>query len=222
MPSPRTAATLRATASGGGAVLSAATGAMGAVRRAAKPLHPRGEVCAGRLLRHGGADGGTPTGVPWLDEPGQDDVLVRRSRAVGLPPGWPDVHGLAVRVPTGAASYADLLLASTGTGRVTRFLLTASRSPTRRPMTTLLPYRSPTGPRLLLARAVGDGSRWELAHAVGRGPWQPFGELRLGEEVADALVSFDPVQHRLPGLEQYPAVIRLREPAYARARSTRR
>lgn len=213
---------LRAAASGGGAVLSAATGAIAAVRRAAKPLHPRGEVCTGRLLRHGRLDDTEPTWVPWLDEAGEDDVLVRRSRAVGLPAGWPDVHGLAVRVPTGEASYADLLLASTGAGRVTRFLLTASSSPTGRPMTTLLPYRSPGGPLLLLAQAVDDGSTWELAHATGRGPWRPFGELLLGEQVGDPLVSFDPLANRLPGLEQYPAVVRLREPAYARARSTRR
>lgn len=37
----------------------------------------------------------------------------------------------------------------------------------------------------------------------------------------DADVSFDPVTNRLPGLEQYDAVQRLREPAYRTARAAR-
>ena len=45
----------------------------------------------------------------------------------------------------------SLLLASTGLGRLTRFTLTAARSPYRRPLTTLLPYRTPAGAVLLSA-----------------------------------------------------------------------
>ena len=48
----------------------------------------------GRIYRHGLDPG---TGVPWIDEPGEDEV-VRLSRAIGLR-GLPDIHGLAVRVP---------------------------------------------------------------------------------------------------------------------------
>jgi hypothetical protein len=50
-------------------------------------------------------------------------VLVRQSRAVGLPPRVPDIFGLAVQVPTQDGRHVDLLLASTGVGRLTRFTL---------------------------------------------------------------------------------------------------
>src|SRR5689334_13350477 len=99
----------RAASSAGGRVLRAATGVV-AARPAAKPLHPRGSVVTGTLHRFG-AD--AKAGVAWLDQPGDDRVLVRRSRAIGLPSPAPDVFGLAVRVPTDGG-YGDLLFASTG------------------------------------------------------------------------------------------------------------
>jgi hypothetical protein len=175
-------------------------------------------VTHGRLFRTGAVPA---TGVAWLDEAGQDDVLVRRSRAIGLPGSVPDIHGLAVRVPRPDGGYGDLLLASTGWGRLTRFVLTASRSPQARPMTTLLPYRTDRGPLLLGARATGAES-FELAVASPEGEWIRFGELRLSARPAgDPEISFDPVAHQRPGLEQYDAVERLREPAYQSARGTR-
>lgn len=203
-------------ASVGGAALAGATRVVAAVRPADKPLHPRGEVSGGRLRRTGGDQ---RTGVAWLDEPGDDDVLVRRSRAVGLPAPLPDIHGLAIRVPL-QTGHADLLLASTGLGRVTRFTLTGGRSPDSRPMTTLLPYRSPTGPLLLAAVPRPNG--FDLAWARPDGPWHGFGELVVGEaSTGDALVSFDPVRNPVPGLDTYDWVRRLREPAYGTARHSR-
>lgn len=130
---------VRSIATAGGGALAVAARGLAALRPTVKPLHPRGQVVVGRLQRFGVA---SPTGVAWLDQPGEDEVLVRRSRAVGLPDAVPDVHGLAIRVPVGEGSYADLLLASTGWGRVGRFVLSASRDPGGRPLTTLLPYRS--------------------------------------------------------------------------------
>ena len=76
----------------------------------------------GRLVRTGS---GEPSGVPWLDAVGEDEVLVRFSRAIGLPRALPDIHGIAMRVPA-EDRFGDLLLASTGLGRLTRFVLTAS------------------------------------------------------------------------------------------------
>ncbi len=93
-------------------------------------------------------------------------------------------------------------------------------------MTTLLPYRSAAGPLLLGARAAGTG-RVELACTVARpipaGRWRHVADLLVcEEEVPDGdRISFDPVRHRLPGLEQYRWVERLREPAYAEARRSR-
>jgi hypothetical protein len=202
-------------ASAGGAVLAGATRVVAALRSAVKPLHPAGVVLAGRIHRHGSEP---LSGVPWLDEPGESDVLVRLSRAVGLPAALPDIHGLAIRVRTDEGD-ADLLLASTGWSRFSRFLLTASRDPSARPMTTLLPYRTQTGPLLIGARAMGPHSH-TLAWALRGGPWQTFGVLILsGATAAHQDISFDPVRHQLPGLEQYRAVARLREPAYHRARA---
>jgi hypothetical protein len=203
--------------SAGGAILAAGTRAVATVRPSSKPLHPRGIVLRGRLYRHGAT---VRSGVPWLDEAGEDDVEVRLSRAVGLPAAVPDIHGLALRVPT-ADGFGDILFASTGWGRLGRFVLTASRDPRRRPMTTLLPYRTESGPVLLGARSVGSET-YDLSWAHPDGDWHVFGSLRLSTQRAgDQDISFDPVLHPVGGLEQYPAVERLREPSYDNARRSR-
>jgi hypothetical protein len=209
----------RAASTAGGQVLRAAIGVI-AVRPAAKPLHPRGSVVRGTLHRFGN---GERTGAAWLDEAGDDQVVVRVSRAVGLPSPLPDIHGLALRVPTPGGGHGDLLLATTGLGRLTRFTLTAARSPYRRPLTTLLPYRTPTG-AVVVAAQFRDDTTVGLAWARGRGRWHAFAELVLQEDPVredDRLLSFDPVRNTLPGLATYGWVRRLREPAYATARRCR-
>ncbi|WP_205475054.1 hypothetical protein [Nocardioides sp. SYSU D00038] len=201
----------------GGDVLAVLTGALSAVRPAPKPLHPDGRLRLAVLHRDGLAE---PVGVPLLDGPGPVPVLARESRAVGLPAPLPDVHGLALRTTRADGRPADLLLASTGTGPVTRFVLTVGRTPYARPMTTLLPYRSSAGPLVLGVVARGE-HELELRCAVAAGAWQRVGTLALGEPAPDQEISFDPVVHRPEGLEQYGWVLRLREPAYARARASR-
>jgi hypothetical protein len=210
----------RAASSAGGQLLRTATAITGA-RPAAKPLHPRGSVVPGTLHRFGAHD---KAGAAWLDEVGDDQVLVRQSRAVGLPSPLPDIFGLAVRVPTERGRHGDLLFASTGVGRLTRFVLTPARSPYGRPLTTLLPYRTPAG-AVLLSAVFRDKITVALAWAVGSGSWHPFAELSLHKDPVDEpdpLVSFDPVRHVLPGLETYDWVRRLRGPAYSTARRSRR
>lgn len=211
---------VRAASSGAGQILSAATGLV-AARPAAKPLHPRGSVVAGTLRRFGSED---TTGAAWLDQAGEDQVVVRLSRAIGLPAPAPDIFGLAVRVPGDGVPQGDLLFASTGLGRLTRFTLTAARSPYARPMTTLLPCRTPVG-AVLLSAVFQDECTVALAWAVRSGSWHPFAELVLHRTPAgegDGPLSFDPVRNALPGLEPYAWVRRLREPAYATARRSRR
>lgn len=84
------------------------------------------------------------------------------------------------------------------------------------------PSRTVCGAVVLGARASGPGG-YQLFWATYDGEWQRFAELVLGDEpAADQHISFDPVRHRLPGLEQYPVVVRLREPAYRTARKSRR
>ena len=210
---------VRAASSAGGQVLRAATGVVSA-RPAAKPLHPRGAVVRATLRRSGGD---ARTGAAWLDRTGDDQVLVRHSRAVGLPAPMPDIFGLALRVPTEPGRHGDLLFASTGLGRLTRFTLTPSLSPYARPLTTLLPYRTPAG-AVLLSAVFRDERTVVLAWAARSGAWHQFAELSLREdpvEETDLPVSFDPVRNTLPGLETYDWVRRLREPAYFTARSRR-
>jgi hypothetical protein len=144
------------------------------------------------------------------------------SRALGLPSGFPDIHGLALRAAS-TKGHGDLLLASTGLGRFTRFSLTVTRSLRGRPMTTLLPYRTPSG-AVVIAATFHDDNRARLAWAVRTGAWHTFAELVLEDE-PDAHdeedVSFDPVRNVLPGLENYRWVELLREPSYATARRSR-
>lgn len=200
----------------GGAALAGATSAIAHLRPAAKPLHPRGQVWTAKLTRHGLTE---PMGVPWLDESGIDQALVRLSAAVGLPDGWPDFKGIAIRtrVPDG---QADLLLATTGAGAMTRFMLAPARSATGHVHTCLLPYRGPDGP-VMLAAVPADEGRFTLLCATLTGPWQTFGDLELFEP-QPGNPSFDPIeQASLPGLDHYNWVRRLRAPAYRTAREER-
>jgi hypothetical protein len=201
-----------------GSVLGVGARTLGAVRPARKPLHPAGRVVTGRLHRRGLEP---PVGVAFLDAPGHQPVLVRESRSIGLPESLPDIHGLAVRVTNPDGSPGDLLLATTGWGRLTRFVLTLARTTYGRPMTTLFPYRTDAGPVLLGARSAEPGVV-QLACAIGGGPWRSFAELAISQQDApDPTISFDPVTNQIPGLEQYPAVTRLRAPAYRSARRSR-
>src|SRR5688572_15363238 len=207
----------RAIASAGGRLLAGATALLADARSTEKPLHPEGQLFRGRLLRYGAEE---PSGVAWLDEPGDDEVLIRTSRAVGTPSPLPDIHGLAIRVPDPTGGFADLLLATTAWNRIGRHLLvpTFSVGPT---LTTLLPYRTAAGPVVIGARHVGTAYQLSWAR-VGR-PWRELGELFPDASgVADATVSFDPVRHSPPGMGQYPWIVRLRERSYATARAHRR
>lgn len=202
-------------AGAGGTALGLTFRTASAVRPTLKPLHPRGRVRHGIWHRTGLAPA---LGVPLLDEGGALPVVLRTSRAVGLPPWLPDVHGLALRVPL-EDGHADFLLASTGWGRVSRFVLTGGRDPGSRPLTTLLPYRSPAGPLVLGARLQDGGV--SLACAVGTGPFRSLGHVVLGTDAGDPAVAFDPVRNQAPDLPVPDWVARLREPAYAGARDAR-
>ena len=208
----------QAASAAGGLVLGGAARVLGAVRPSAKPLHPKGRVVRACLYR----DGLEPAlGVEFLDTKGIDEVLVRESRAIGLPGSVPDIQGLAVRVPKPDGTYGDLLFATTGWGKLTRFTLTTSRTTYGRPMTTLLPYRTEAGPIVLGAKGVG-GHSVELSCAIGDGEWRRVADLVITEQDAgDPTISFDPVLNQLPGLEQYDAVVKLRAPAYDAARDSR-
>ena len=216
-PDPRDSALLTLARTGGGLLAGVVQG-LTALRPNDKPLHPLGEVRHGLLARTGQRP---ETGVPWLDEVGDDEVLLRWSRAVGLPAPLPDIHGLALRVPLEGGRCADLLFATTGWSTPLRPLLLARLNHSA-PMTTLLPYTTPRGGSVVLgARPHGEG-RTTLYVASPVGAWRAFAELTESDEPAvDEPISFDPVLNHLPDLP-FPAwVSRLREPAYWVARQSR-
>jgi hypothetical protein len=211
----------RAASTAAGAGLGLVFGTVARVRPADKPLHPRGTQFSGVLERWGTR---RPRGVDWLDGTGTEKVLIRFSRAMGLPGPLPDILGLTLRVQASTWS-ADVLLATTGTGTPGRFALLPRRSPATE-YGSLLPYRAPSGPVLFLARC-GDGDPYPSAITlcVGgpRDQWDAFGQIALGGECtpSDPTLSFDPLLNVVPGLEIYPWVFELRERAYAAARRSR-
>ncbi|SNT03684.1 hypothetical protein SAMN06893096_11417 [Geodermatophilus pulveris] len=205
-------------------------------RRRTKPMHPRGAVLDAVLERTGGP---AWWGVPWLAGRGEQPVLARLSRGGGLPAPLPDLLGLAVRVP-GPEGPVDLLLSTTGRGRLTR-LLPVPRRDAAAVYTSVMGYRSVAGTvRLAALPAPGAGPVTPepgpvgaaaaagrlvltLAAARGAGPWRPFARLRLLAPVpgGDPDVRFDAVRHPPPGLVPDGPMARFRAPAYAAAQRAR-
>jgi hypothetical protein len=223
-------------------VLSALTGGagrlvavpLGAIARwrGGKPMHPRGAVFDAVLERQGG-----DWGVPWLDARASDPVVVRLSRGAGLPAPLPDLLGLAIRL-RGDDGPVDLLLTTTGRGRLTR-LVPFLRRDTAAVYSSIMGYRSDAGSLRLaafpeadgvpsdpepLAGAVSlDGLGFILAACRGLGPWRPFARLSLRGPLPslDPDVRFDAVRNPPPGLVPDGPMARFRAPAYARARAER-
>jgi hypothetical protein len=190
--------------------------------RGRKALHPRGEVLHGLIDRRGSV---SRTGVPWLDEAGTDDVAVRFSRSLGLPTPHPDILGLALQIPVATGQFADVLLATTGTGLLGRYVLLPARQQGVRAYSSLFPYRTVAGPLLLAAIPTASNPRhFELAYSRPKGPWLSFGTLEVMEAAYpghDLDLSFDPVLNVIPGLPSYDWAARLRRRSYAASRQAR-
>ncbi|WP_253874382.1 hypothetical protein [Promicromonospora umidemergens] len=211
-----------------GAALGAATAVVRRWRR--RPLHPAGSVFTGTLhLEAAAAPGAEALGAPVTHS-----VAVRVSRAAGLPAPLPDVFGLALHWTAGGRSQ-DLLLAATGLGRVTRFLLAPRARPLEGGFGTLMPFQDLDGRPVLLAAAVADGRRRRgatttslagtelvLLSARPGGPWRRLGLLRCGRPTGVETPRLDPVQNPPGALSTYPWAAALRAPAYRAARTGRR
>lgn len=206
-----------------GAVLRAATAAVRRLRPAPRPLHPRGVVRRGTLvLDDSDAPGARELGAPYVAT-----AVARVSRAAGLPRPLPDVFGIAVRWQRDGRPQ-DLLLSTTGLGRLSRFLLVPRRHPLAGPHGTLMPFLDADGRAVLVAAVPmpdtpDDGSiDLILLSARPGGPWQRCGRLvcpaRPGD-ADDADLRFDPVAH-VPGDLRVPAwAARVRRPSYRAARA---
>lgn len=213
-----------------GRVLQLGFGVAGLVRPAAKPLHPAGTLQPVTIRRFG-LSTDHQVGVPWIDEPGTTRAVARFSRATGLPQAVPDIHGLAIRMQRSDGTPADILLATTGLGPATRFVLMPSRSAFTNAYSTLIPYKTPRGPVLMAAIPRAPGARsLDLAIAAPRGSWIVFGVLEVddpqdehGERLGsgDESISFDPVLNQLDDLDYYAWATQLREGAYQAARWSR-
>jgi hypothetical protein len=190
--------------------------------RGRKALHPRGQVLQGLISRDGSV---RRTGVPWLDESGTDHVAVRFSRSLGLPAPRPDILGLALRIPAQPGHFGDLLLATTGTGLLGRYVLLPARRHGVRAYTSLFPYRTQAGPLLLAAIPTsGSTQQYELAYSRLTGPWLSFGTLKVAQMASrgdDLDLCFDPVLNVVPGLETYEWAAQLRRFSYAASRRAR-
>ncbi len=201
-----------------GQVFGQVLGAVAALRNA-KPLHPRGVVHAGTLVRRGAA-----TGVPLLDDAGPRPCLVRTSRSIGLPAPLPDIHGVALRLEEDGRPV-DLLFATTGSGTLTRYVLRPVRSP-QAALTTMMPLRTPSGAlqlRLTPAGQSGTAQEWVLSVSTpARRTWEPIAHLVAGtgpaRPDADPPLRFDPVRHVPAGASVDRWIRLVRDPSYVLAR----
>ena len=157
-----------------GAVL-ALTAALAALLRRDKPLHPVGHHGTGYLRVINPAP---ELGIEAISRGGTRSCQARWSRAMGLPQGWPDIEGLALRLHDAGVDGddADVLFASTGSRPWNRYLLVL-RGPRRfGRLTTLLPVRARS--RAVTFRLSPSGDTRD-----GRGLGV---ELALGERAHDA------------------------------------
>lgn len=188
------------------------------VVRRPRPIHPRGEIFEGHVNWLDRAN--VASGITWIDKlpgSGSQPVTARVSRSVGLAPPLPDVIGLAFRFQTNNGP-ADLALASSWLSVPGRFLLRPGRSISGT-FSSLMPYRSETGPVVVGARTRRRGSgQWEieLLHATSTSTWRRFAvvslETRALPDRAD--LRFDPIRNALPGADAYPWTRRLRQRSY--------
>jgi hypothetical protein len=188
--------------------------------RRGRALHTRGTTYHATLRI---ADHGQVYGVPLLDRPGTFRALARLSRGGGLPPGWPDVMGVAVRIfdADGAGADADLLV-STVLGAVP--LARHVPFPRRRhhgPYTTIAGYRTAGGRRYLAMWPEGDG-RFVVAVGGRFDRFRPIAAMVLDARAPDdATLAFDPVRCRPAGLLADGGLQRLRAVAYRGSRAGR-
>jgi len=176
--------------------LARAFALLGRLRRG-RAVHGRGEAWHGELRvpaasRSSDVGGTERWGAPLLDEPGTHAVLVRRSRALGLPSWLPDVTGVAIRVldAGGTGLHQDLLLDTGGRSVIGRRVPTLHLAGHEQHYSSLLTWQAGSGKVMFGARATGPSSM-QLLLARSSGPWQAWATLtlteRLPRDAADAL-----------------------------------
>jgi hypothetical protein len=118
-------------------------------------FHPSGVLASGSIERLAPPGDGLPIS--------SSEVVGRVSKGAGLPGGLPDVAGLAWRMPPGAFAPTpwDVLLASAGAGKMSRFALRPALSWSAVSMSSLMPLRYRDQHWWVGARLVTDvAARW--------------------------------------------------------------
>lgn len=211
--------------------------AAGAWVRRNRVFHPTGMPLTGALHA---VDGGYKQLLGSTDRP----VVARISKGVGLPAGIPDVLGLAIRVLDRHDRPWDLVLATTGTGAWSRFLIQPAQGWASARYGSLMPYRLEHGPAEWIF-AEPDAAQPEVpslaalsthlkAHRIGfilkattrDGAARTLAEITIAEsEIGEPAARpgfFDPVRNRPPEVELLPhAAATVREWAYAGSRRGR-
>jgi hypothetical protein len=218
--------------------VEAIAGALAAAR-GARALHPRGRTFHATVRSLGGG-----SGTALLERAAEHRALVRFSRGAGLPAGWPDVLGVALRICHAGGHDVHLdLLASTVVGRAplarhvpmlrrrlatTYTTVSGYRTDRGRRYVAVLPDPAAEDPGTdldtLTAVAARGRARFLLAVGTATGRWRVFGHLTVGEPMspeADRRLAFDPVRHRAPGLRTDGVLWRLRAAAYRGSRRRR-
>lgn len=161
-------------------------------------------------------------------------VVVRASKGIGTPSGWPDVYGIAARLADDSGPV-DLLFATVS--RTLPYVFAPARDWASNPYSTVLPYTADKH-RILLRlepeqpdRAQG-GKPASIEKAVSEGPlpfalwesagldWKPVGRLTI-KSISNQQIAFDPVVNDHPRLRHSMALRALRSWAYIGSRRGR-
>ena len=204
--------------------------AWGASVRRGRVFHPRGVGFHAEARLQ-------PRAIGLLARQERLEAIVRISRGVGLPDWFPDFNGIAVRLldAHGASRHQDLLLVSAPMAPVVRHVLFPVPFQGWTGHSSILPYRTPSGLRMLGAlpftsptTAAGLRSspprELTLVGADMLGRWEPEVSLVLGATLDDALTEALELHPWHTGDDFVPAGVlnRLRIPAYDASQAARR
>lgn len=149
-----------------------------------------------------------------LAPPGEHRAIVRLSRGIGLRRPLPDILGMAIRIldAHGDGRHQDLLLVTSADLPVARFALLPAIDFDGHAYSSVLPYETPEGLRLIGGRL--DVGRAQITIASPAGRSRRLATVELGERYSGPEPRFDPANTG-PGLRPAGFLNRLREYAYS-------
>jgi hypothetical protein len=211
---------------------------LGSALRHRRVFHPVGVLASGSIQRLAPPSEGLPVE--------SSEIVGRVSKAAGAPGSLPDIAGLAWRFPLTAAVATpwDVLLASAGSGLLTRVLLRPVTSWAGASFSSLMPLGYQGGVWWVRARLASEidapglsldtiadrvshgGLDFDLEQASGTGDFQALAHLTFDRVIPtddpSQDVAFDPTRHSAPGVSLLPGWLTdIRRGAYSRSRRGR-